>query len=119
MNSLLKEDEIWQPIIMIDKDRMERNGCIGAGFETILCQFHIIKELEKRIRSAIQNTDNRSIALKLIVKIQREMSSVEWDKACKDLCKFCETIGVINFWNYFEKNWLCDDWVDMWCDKGM
>ncbi|KAL6071756.1 hypothetical protein QOT17_005926 [Balamuthia mandrillaris] len=105
----------WQPFVMIDKDKVERNGATSAGFQVLLCDFHTQQLWRKKV--AQYGKDDGSV-LGLLKRLQHAMTEEAEEEATKVLQNYCQKKRITRFWKYFDKNWLSPPWASTWKSIG-
>ncbi|GMF25829.1 unnamed protein product [Phytophthora fragariaefolia] len=105
-------------VIIVDKDLNEIR-VLEANFpdaRILICHFHAIKYLkEMRSKPGFRKVaaDDASQIDSAVHKMVYAVSSEEYRAAHRSLKGLCERIGVIGFFDYFQRNWhTCQDrWV--------
>jgi len=70
---VVEDGEPWKPIVMIDKDEVERGAVAAMGWEYLLCDFHV----QKTWRAVLRQTSLRGKkinAAKLLVRLKLKKS---------------------------------------------
>ncbi|KAL6073373.1 Ras GTPase-activating protein [Balamuthia mandrillaris] len=113
--TIYSQNTTWQPFVMIDKDKVERNGATSAGFQVLLCDFHTQQLWRKKV--AQYGKDDGSV-LGLLKRLQHAMTEEAEEEATKVLQNYCQKKRITRFWKYFDKNWLSPPWASTWKSIG-
>ncbi|KAF7334731.1 hypothetical protein MSAN_02371400 [Mycena sanguinolenta] len=128
----------WRPkFFMIDKYRSSRGAIrrVFPGVPIRICQFHVMQAIlrwerdggppgEQQARPSLDLRRKHQL-LWAVREIQRCRDPDQWQEY---LDQFWQRLLYITegsqtdpkmLWDYFEANWFCDEWRELWTDMGL
>src|SRR3990167_127884 len=103
----------WSASAMIDKDKSERKALVENGIKFYLCDFHVIKEIEKYFKHF---GENKHDAFQKFKNLQRSKTEAEKKIRKMEMEIFYLEKSKQTEWEKFSSNWLSPDWEDAWID---
>ena len=111
---LMEINVTWKALVMVDKCKIEWKALSANGLTFILYEFHFLKEIEKFSRGF----NDKATAYEKVIAIQRATSKKELKIAFLGMQSFCIASEQEPAWLKFEKNWLCEKWINGWTSIG-
>ena len=104
---------------MIDKDKAEKAAVQNNDLQPVLCDFHLHQTLDPRV-SRVFSEEAEKEFWRLFLQCQRCKRHTDLNEVIemmRDWCESHEEEEIQTWWrDYFEPNWIAEDWPDLWSD---
>ena len=104
---------------MIDKDKAEKAAVKMNNLQPILCDFHLHQALDPRVSKVFSETAEKEF-WRLFLQCQRCKTSTDLNASIEEFRFWAENHeeeNIVTWWQeYFEPNWIAEDWPELWSD---
>lgn len=104
-----------KPFVAIDHDDKERAALLKVNWKPCLCDFHLIKAINKKMVALRFKQEEQDVLWRSIKTLQRCQTQ---DELAAELISLRAVVKKISseFLDYLESEWLCPEWLPYWID---